>query len=66
MIGVFGFTLFGLVSITFSSEQSFVLKDTFNETDGVLAGFGDFNADKRVDIFVISNQGKIFEPEINI
>ena len=57
MKACFLFLLFMLTKICFGDDFSIVSEILGDQYGDVLAAFGDFNADKLIDIFVITNSG---------
>ena len=52
------FCIYAVIDIANSYALSDITSDLFNgKTGDMLAAFGDFNADKLVDIFVIAKKG---------
>ena len=58
---LFSLLLFAVLHCVTCIKLTDVTVDLFHsETDGVVAAFGDFNADKFTDIFVVDDSGKLF------
>lgn len=61
------FAFISLLPVFTRSSLTEVTSETFgNNLNGVIAAFGDFNADKSADIFIITNGGKVIHDDYPI